>query len=70
MWWLRLMFQTLDIADSLHLSRVWEVVVHWVVGGSGFLIASNPCLHTANLGQAIQPPLKEESELQQQPRNS
>lgn len=33
------MFQTLDMPDSLHLSHVWEVVVHWVVGGSGFLIA-------------------------------
>lgn len=38
-WCLCLMFQTLDVPDSSHPSRVWEAVVHWVVGGSGFLTA-------------------------------
>lgn len=60
MWWLCLMFQTLAIPDSLYLSHVWEAVVHWVMGGSGFLTAFKLVFAHRKSWPSHQPPQKEE----------
>lgn len=49
---------------------VWEPVGHRLGAGCQFPFALKLCVHTANLGQTIQPPQQEEKQLQQQPRNS